>query len=225
MLDGTVVGVYRIKNTGNGKLYIGSSVNCKQRIGQHKSALRNGRHHSRYLQREWNKSGEDAFAFDVVETCASEHVRAVEQVFIEYFKSANSQHGYNMCPVAGSCRGTKASDETRRKMSQAAIGHSVSEQTRRMISAAHTGRKHSDEMRAKVSAAQKGKKLKTETIAKMVEARRGYKVPEELRSRISRTLMGHHVSGATRLRQSQARYARIRKLNSRQMSLFVEEPR
>jgi len=225
MLDGKVSGVYRIKNTGNGKIYIGSSVNCKKRIGQHKSALRNGRHHSRYLQREWNKSGEDAFAFDVVETCASEHVRAVEQVFIEYFKSANAQHGYNMCPIAGSCRGTKASDETRRKMSQSARGHSVSKETRRLISAAHTGRKHSDEMRARVSAATKGRRLTPEAIAKMSESRRGLKVPEEIRSRISQTLMGHHVSDATRLRQSQSRYARIRKLNSRQMSLFVEESR
>jgi|APGre2960657373_1045057.scaffolds.fasta_scaffold46496_1 group I intron endonuclease len=225
MLDGKVIGVYRIKNTVNGKLYIGSSVNCKRRIVQHKNALRNGRHHSRYLQREWNKSGEDTFAFDIIETCASEHVRAVEQVFIEYFESANAQHGYNMCPVAGSCRGTKASDETRRKMSQSARGHSVSEETRSLISAAHTGRKHSDEMRARVSAATKGRKLKPETIAKMVEARRGYKVPEELRSQISRKLMGHYVSEATRLRQSQARYARIRNLNSRQMSLFVEESR
>ncbi len=56
-----------IKNRVNGKRYIGESIDIQHRFCQHKNELRKGTHHSERLQKEWNKYGEKAFRFSVVE--------------------------------------------------------------------------------------------------------------------------------------------------------------
>ena len=60
------VGVYQIKNTDNGKSYIGSSMRLERRLSEHKSRLRHNKHGNRHLQRAWNKYGKDAFEFEVL---------------------------------------------------------------------------------------------------------------------------------------------------------------
>lgn len=61
-----ISGIYKIVNTKNGKFYVGSSKNIIRRFGIHRSALRNKRHHSPYLQRSWNKHGEKTFKFEIL---------------------------------------------------------------------------------------------------------------------------------------------------------------
>lgn len=56
-----------IKNRVNGKRYIGESIDIQRRFYQHKNELRKGKHHSDRLQKDWNKYGEKAFRFSVVE--------------------------------------------------------------------------------------------------------------------------------------------------------------
>lgn len=60
-------GIYRIKNVYTKRFYVGSSVNMEKRLGEHRRTLRLGTHHSRFLQREWDKYGEAAFSFDMLE--------------------------------------------------------------------------------------------------------------------------------------------------------------
>lgn len=62
-----MVGIYKIKNKVNHKVYIGESINVKARWSHHRSDLRKGTHHSKYLQADWNKYGEKAFKFSVIE--------------------------------------------------------------------------------------------------------------------------------------------------------------
>lgn len=61
-----ISGIYKIVNTKNGKMYIGSSKNIKRRWGIHKSSLKNNRHHSVYLQRAWHKYGKENFVYEVI---------------------------------------------------------------------------------------------------------------------------------------------------------------
>ena len=61
-----ISGIYKIVNIKNGKMYIGSSKNIKRRWSVHKSALKNNRHHSTYLQRAWNKYGKENFVYEVI---------------------------------------------------------------------------------------------------------------------------------------------------------------
>lgn len=62
-----MVGIYKIKNKVNHKVYIGESINVKARWSNHRSDLRKGTHHSKYLQADWNRYGEKAFKFSIVE--------------------------------------------------------------------------------------------------------------------------------------------------------------
>lgn len=56
-----------IKNRINEKIYIGSSVNIRQRFNKHKSQLRNNKHDNPKLQLSWNKYGEKFFEFLILE--------------------------------------------------------------------------------------------------------------------------------------------------------------
>jgi len=67
--SGVEMGVYRI--TGPGRVYIGSSDNIPRRWKSHLSQLRGMRHHNYRLQAAWNKHGEAAFEFSVIEEVGS----------------------------------------------------------------------------------------------------------------------------------------------------------
>src|SRR5690606_34420785 len=54
-----VSGIYEIHCTKSGRRYVGSAVNFSARWRLHYTQLCAGKHHSRHLQRAWNKYGED----------------------------------------------------------------------------------------------------------------------------------------------------------------------
>ena len=70
---------------------------------QHKYQLRKGIHHSKKLQHAWNKYGEDAFEFVIVEEVIGGLVTVFEQTYINSFNSCQS--GYNILRQAGSTTG------------------------------------------------------------------------------------------------------------------------
>jgi len=76
-------GIYKIRNTQNQKVYIGSSSNIKTRWRQHRYQLKKGEHHSTYLQRSWNKHGQESFAFEIIEQCSKEVLKNREQHYID----------------------------------------------------------------------------------------------------------------------------------------------
>jgi len=59
--------VYMIYNLKNGKCYIGSTKNFEKRYKTHLYQLRHNKHHCLYLQRAWNKYGENKFIFSILE--------------------------------------------------------------------------------------------------------------------------------------------------------------
>lgn len=103
-------GIYQIKNLINGKLYIGSALYIKKRWSTHIKRLKENIHHSLYLQSSYNKYGIDNFEFSVIELCAPEIMIAKEQYYIDKYKTASRVYGYNVCPKAGSCLGSKHSE-------------------------------------------------------------------------------------------------------------------
>jgi len=61
------MGLYQIKNTANGKVFIGSSQNLPAMLNRMRSQLEMGGHPNRLLQQEWNQVGPDAFTFEVLD--------------------------------------------------------------------------------------------------------------------------------------------------------------
>ena len=99
----------------NGKFYIGSAVQSfKQRWYLHKSHLRNGKHHSLLLQRAWNKCGEEAFVFSIIEITLPCIAVAREQFFLDSLRPWDRSVGYNIAKDATApMKGRKQSDEFR----------------------------------------------------------------------------------------------------------------
>lgn len=82
--------IYTIENTVNGRLYVGRTNNPDMRKRGHFSELRRGVHGNPKLQNAFNKYGEAAFKFNVVESCESEAIRDKEQEWFNKFNRDTS---------------------------------------------------------------------------------------------------------------------------------------
>jgi len=104
-------GIYTITNTINNKIYVGSTTRlfC-QRWGDHRAGLRAKKHANIHLQRAWDKYGEVAFEFKVIELVDSpENVLEREQYWMDKLNVYKS--GYNRTLVAGNSFGIKRTPE------------------------------------------------------------------------------------------------------------------
>jgi group I intron endonuclease len=111
-----ISGIYAITHYDSGRLYIGSAINISERWYRHLSSLRRGRHENSYLQRAWNKYGEEAFIlsiFDIVEK--KEDLIPAEQAWID--KTPRTML-FNRRMDAASGLGVRHSPETCRKISE-----------------------------------------------------------------------------------------------------------
>ena len=107
-------GIYIIRNKDNGKMYIGQSKNLESRWAQHKTELRANRHPNRYLQGAWNKHGEDAFEFEILEYCSLDELDEKEQYYIKFYDSGKK--GYNLNKGGQGIKGFKHTEEQISKM-------------------------------------------------------------------------------------------------------------
>lgn len=166
-------GIYAIRNTVNGKAYIGSAGHIENRWAVHRYDLNRKRHHSPKLQNAWNKYGEAAFIFEIIETVEPDALLVREQYHIDQEKSAGRDTGYNTAKVAGSPRGYKHTPEARANMSAAGIGRKFTLEHRAKISAALKGRRPSDQTIAASIAFHTGAKHSPELVEKRTACLRG----------------------------------------------------
>jgi hypothetical protein len=61
-------GVFQVRNTVNGRILLGSSLNLQGPLNAHRFMLTIGSHRNRDLQKEWNEFGGDKFVFEILET-------------------------------------------------------------------------------------------------------------------------------------------------------------
>lgn len=107
-----ICGIYKITNLINGRIYIGSSIQCNQRWeNQHLKNLRRGkvtkllinqeiceknkenleikykkrRHDNIFLQNDFNKNNEKNFEFKIIQECKEEDLDWFEQVYIDWY--------------------------------------------------------------------------------------------------------------------------------------------
>lgn len=87
--------IYKIVCMPNNKVYIGQTNNIKRRLYEHKSTLRHNKHHNEYLQRAFNKYGENSFTFEFIEECNLTNVDDRERYWIKFYKSNDKNYGFN----------------------------------------------------------------------------------------------------------------------------------
>lgn len=109
------IGIYRIKNLINGKLYIGqTSDRFIERYWNHCWKLNNKTHDNNYLQNSWNKYGEENFEFSVIHVLKENE--DIDQLEFDYIHMYKDYDTYNI-QYGGQNRtalGTHLSDEARK---------------------------------------------------------------------------------------------------------------
>lgn len=207
-------GIYVIRNTATGKVYVGSAVSFAKRWREHSWDLGRKTHGNQLLQRAWDKYGANGFVFEILERVEDLPQLVVrESHWIQELEAACRDKGYNLCPTAGSMLGFKFSLESRQKMSDARRGNKKSAEHQakitaalkgRQMSAAHraalskarTGARATEEQKTVLRAAQKTRVISPEARERMVSANIGRKFTSEHRKRISRALKGKTLSEA-----------------------------
>ena len=115
-----MVGIYQIRNTVNGKRYIGQSENLSHRKSCHFYNLVNQKHGNRYLQEDYNQNPE-AFVFEILCKCGKEDLLDLEKFYIEKYKSSDRKYGYNI--ESGGLGPERFAEETKDRISKAKFGN------------------------------------------------------------------------------------------------------
>lgn len=96
-------GVFQIRNTVTGKIFVGSSTNLDAIWNRIKVELKFGGHRNSQLQQDWNSIGEDHFAFEIISELElgedtkkdlGKEVKKLEEMFIEELQPFGDK-GYN----------------------------------------------------------------------------------------------------------------------------------
>jgi group I intron endonuclease len=181
--------IYKIRNVVNGKFYVGSTTDTRERFRTHRNKLRRGTHHTPHLQAAWNKYGEDCFKFEIVEEVGNfAQLQAAEDRWLTEFV------GKPCCYNAGFRSGAPWRGVA--KEAHPSFGKPKTEEARQAISASlkafyasdpnnhpRVGKTHTEETKAKIS---------VKVRAAVTGGRGGKFVPStETRLRMSQALEGN----------------------------------
>ncbi len=178
-----MIGVYVIKCKINDRFYVGVSKDIKARWNEHKSDLKNNKHHSIKLQRSYNKYGAEAFEYLVIyESLDYETAVNLELAMIKAFygkmllnSSANSKGFY---------KGYKHTSESRAKISKALLGNKYT-----------LGYKHTEEAKQKQRNASKGNPTRFKPLSAYIKDGNTYlgSIEASIKTNIPRTTLMKHA--------------------------------
>lgn len=84
-----MIGIYKITNKLNGKIYIGQSINIERRLSEHKRY----KDTEQSIDKAIRDEGQNNFLYDVIEECEANVLDEREKYWIDYYKSYIN--GYN----------------------------------------------------------------------------------------------------------------------------------
>jgi group I intron endonuclease len=118
-----ITGIYGIRNKINGKIYVGSTKDFKQRKRKHLSLLRLKKHHNKHLQNSFNKYGEKTFIWIMLEKVHKlEILHIQEKVWIIKLNTTNPANGYNINEEPNAMQGRHHTEQTKKLLSEQRIG-------------------------------------------------------------------------------------------------------
>lgn len=94
------IGIYKITNLVNNKIYIGSTKKSfVSRFVAHYTKLKSNNHRGYWhLQNAVNQYGINKFEFCIIEICNEENILEREKFWIDYYNTCNNEKGYNLNP-------------------------------------------------------------------------------------------------------------------------------
>jgi group I intron endonuclease len=119
----TNAGIYKLTNIINGKVYIGKSINIRNRLARHKSG-ENKTKGKCYLQNAIIKYGWDNFKVDILEIfqdfekTEDNNVALLEReaYYIQLFESTDRTKGYNRCKYSSDTCGMRHTEDAKNNM-------------------------------------------------------------------------------------------------------------
>jgi group I intron endonuclease len=141
-------GIYRLKMEmgETSRVYIGQSVNIRERILSHLSSLKGNRHPNKFLQRAYNKYGDCNLKIEILEyldTKDEETLTAAETFWIAACKSLDPKYGFNLKEAGPS---GVLSPEIRKQISEKLKGRPLSPENIAKRVATMTGTKRDSEI-------------------------------------------------------------------------------
>ena len=97
-------GVYQVKNTVNGRVLLGSSLNLEGPLNRHKFMLKIGSHTNKQLQKDWDELGPEKFLFEILEEVKvkddpnfnlKDELSLLELIWLEKLQPVG-ERGYNL---------------------------------------------------------------------------------------------------------------------------------
>ena len=85
-----MIGIYKITNKNNGKIYIGLSNNIERRKKEH---FNNNIYNCSKIDKAIELEGKENFLFEILEECLEEELDSKERYWIKYYNSF--ENGYN----------------------------------------------------------------------------------------------------------------------------------
>lgn len=165
-------GIYKIINTVNNKVYIGSSSRLHQRFIKHKNDLDGNRHINKHLQSSYNKYGRSSFIFEIIEVCNKSLFLEKEQFYCDLYDSNCKTKGYNKRLIVESNRGYsfKMPNSAKEVLRKQGVEKGKTEEFKKFMSDLH-----------------KGKQVSAETRKKSSESHKGYEWSDDSKSKLSDT--------------------------------------
>jgi len=137
-------GIYTITNTITNHMYIGSTSNFIKRWNYHKLDLRKNKHENSYLQRAWNKYGEENFIFDKLIECDVEFIYSEEHYWCNLLQTHNKSLGYNLKATHPNNK-CIVTNETRQKLREKALTRRWSDEHKELFRSKKIGKSQSEE--------------------------------------------------------------------------------
>jgi len=117
-----MIGIYKIVNKVNNKVYIGSATDIKKRWRDHRWYLNHNKHHNSHLQLSWNKYGKESFDFLVILECEIINLLTLELETINKFNAFDNKFGYNVNDPEHTFLNRKHTEETKQLLSFKKLG-------------------------------------------------------------------------------------------------------
>lgn len=166
-------GVYKITNKLNGRIYIGSAKEFKNRWKQHSKSLEKGKHHNKHLQASYNKHGKENFIFQILEVVegTTRQRRKIEQKYIDQYID-NWELCFNLNKHVNNKQGkwSKNPEITRLKMRMAKLNKlrgPQTEETKAKIGLANSFKTRTESQKKKISLIMLNKKRSSQTKEKI----------------------------------------------------------